>query len=328
MLQIQPFTRELQQKWDDFVRLESVNGTFLQTKNFLDYHPPERFEDASFLLENEKGHIVAVVSGCSLTQEGEKVFFSHKGSTFGGIVVSKRYYKAENVLEIIDAVECYLNQKEYDKVVLKQTSSLFSWVSSDLMDYCLFQKGYGHYAELSTYVDFSCYKDDVLANFSQSKRSCIRNMCSENLTFRALEQEAEQVLFYEILCENLKKFESAPVHTFPELRKLLEEHIKGKGAFFGVFQEEELLAGSLVFFFENNLVHTQYLATNPNYLKKQPMMYLIYCLLEEMKTQGISKVSFGTSTQEQGKRLNLGLMRAKESYGSLYSNNYTYTKQL
>ena len=35
--------------WDRFVLEESINGTFLQTRNFLNYHPTGRFEDNSLM---------------------------------------------------------------------------------------------------------------------------------------------------------------------------------------------------------------------------------------------------------------------------------------
>ena len=36
---VQPYTAEQEAAWDRFVMQESGNGTFLQTRNFLNYHP-------------------------------------------------------------------------------------------------------------------------------------------------------------------------------------------------------------------------------------------------------------------------------------------------
>ena len=48
---VRPYTPADEAEWDRFVMHESGNGTFLQTRNFLNYHPAGRFTDAS-LYEN------------------------------------------------------------------------------------------------------------------------------------------------------------------------------------------------------------------------------------------------------------------------------------
>ena len=48
MYEILPYKSDMESRWDRFVMEESVNGTFLQTRKFLNYHPEGRFQDASF----------------------------------------------------------------------------------------------------------------------------------------------------------------------------------------------------------------------------------------------------------------------------------------
>ena len=60
---VQPYTADQEAAWDRFVMQESGNGTFLQTRNFLNYHPAGRFEDASLMVYNEHGGLGAVVPG-------------------------------------------------------------------------------------------------------------------------------------------------------------------------------------------------------------------------------------------------------------------------
>ena len=49
-LEIVKYEDKYQEAWDQFVLKNSVNGTFLQTRNFLNYHPEGRFVDASVLV--------------------------------------------------------------------------------------------------------------------------------------------------------------------------------------------------------------------------------------------------------------------------------------
>lgn len=73
LLEIIEYLPKYENKWDYFVENESMNGTFLQTRRFLLYHPEERFEDCSLLFE-EKGNLVAVCPACVVKEEGKKYF--------------------------------------------------------------------------------------------------------------------------------------------------------------------------------------------------------------------------------------------------------------
>jgi hypothetical protein len=68
------YDHSYESQWDNFIHTDSVNSTFLQSRNFLNYHPKERFVDISVLLFKENV-LVAVVPGCSTDDEGKKTFF-------------------------------------------------------------------------------------------------------------------------------------------------------------------------------------------------------------------------------------------------------------
>ena len=68
---VQPYTADQEAAWDRFVMQESGNGTFLQTRNFLNYHPAGRFEDASLIVTNEHDAIVAVVPAAVQQRDGK-----------------------------------------------------------------------------------------------------------------------------------------------------------------------------------------------------------------------------------------------------------------
>lgn len=63
MYRIVDFSEELSSEWDEFVLNKSVNGTFLQTRKFINYHAEEKFIDSSLVVY--KGNdIVAVILAC------------------------------------------------------------------------------------------------------------------------------------------------------------------------------------------------------------------------------------------------------------------------
>ena len=324
-LNVRLYTPSEKQKWDKFVLKESVNGTVLQSKRFLDYHR-ERFHDCSLILE--KGTtMVGVVPACLIEQDGKRIFSSHKGSTFGGIVIGKPFYNIENVEAIMDALEAYFVEQNYDEVWIKCTSDIFAYENSNLLQYYLFQRGFFSFDEMSCYVDFQEYKEEIITNFSSGRRRDYNYSLKAGLTFRRICSDAEIKEFYDILCANLVKHHAKPVHSYEELLWFRVEILSEEAEFYGVFQEQQMIAGSMVFNFNNLTLHTQYLAADQTMLKCYPMNYLNASLITLARERGFRYMSFGTSNEDNGKVLNKSLAQFKEGFGTKYGLNRTFIKR-
>ena len=102
---VQPYTADQEAAWDRFVMQESGNGTFLQTRNFLNYHPAGRVEDASLVVTNERDAIVAVVPAAVQQRDGKHTFVSHPGSTYGGPVLREAYNTAARAIGSLQAID-------------------------------------------------------------------------------------------------------------------------------------------------------------------------------------------------------------------------------
>lgn len=324
-LQIKEYTDEYKDKWDDFVLNQSMNGTFLQTKQFLDYHG-DRFCDASLILYKGNDTIVAVVPACTITEAGRKIFSAHRGSTFGGIVVARQFYNIEHMEAVMNVLEDYFQSNSYDEVQLKCTSDIFAEENTNLLSYFLFQRGYSSYDEISSYVNYKTYKEEIPANFTSGRRRDYNYSLKHNLTFREIGSREEIEKFYTILCENLQKFDAAPVHTLEELQEFKESRLKDIVEFYGVFYEDEMIAGSMVFCFGDRVLHTQYLAASQKHLKMFPMNFLDTNLIRVAKERGFRYFSFGTSTEDHGRVLNKHLAQFKEGFGTEYGLNRTFMK--
>lgn len=105
---VRPYTPADEAEWDRFVMHESGNGTFLQTRNFLNYHPAGRFTDVSLMVYNEHGGLGAVVPAALRLDGATRIFRSHPGSTFGGPVLRSTYNSAAKSIGILQAVEDYI----------------------------------------------------------------------------------------------------------------------------------------------------------------------------------------------------------------------------
>lgn len=323
MYQIIPFDVDYEEIWDDFVMNQSVNGTFLHTRRFLNYHPKNRFQDCSVLFYCDK-ELVAVCPANIVEENGRKIFFSHRGSTYGGLVIAKKYYKAKYVIPMIEELKEYLQSAGYDEIYLKLTPEIFSQNDS-LLEYACYYSGFSEYKELNPYIDYENYAEPVIKNLSQGKRTNVHNCERKNIQVRVLDTDIEISEYYDILCENLQKYQLKPVHSLEELLDLKNNRIKDECEFFGVYLDNVMVAGGMMFYFHNvGTAHTQYLSARQEYNVLSPMTYLYYWIIGEMKERGYKKLSWGICTEEHGKELNFGLIGSKESYGSTYSNNYTY----
>lgn len=312
--------------WDKFVLKDSMNGTFLQTRKFINYHAAGKFRDCSLMFYKGES-LAAVVLACEIESDGKKVFFSHKGTTFGGIIVSKHIYSSSGIMGFMDVFEEEMRREKYTKCCLKMTPGVFQKSSTELLDYVLYQKGFLQYSELNFYMPLDPYRENILSCFTSGKRRDYKYSLEHNLAFRELKNKEEILQFYNMLLLNLRKFGVGCVHTYEELLQLKFDRFQDEIIFYGVYDGEQIIAGSMIFIFFGEIFHTQYLASNPLYLAYFPMDYLVYHLIDEAIKKGMKKFTFGICTEDQGRKLNAGLARFKEGFGATYTLNKSFEKQ-
>ena len=87
--------------WDNFVENDSINGTIYHTRVFLSYHK-DRFIDSSIMIYHKK-NLIAVFPCCKCSDG----YYSHRGSTQGGIVIKEKYYTLSKLTDIMNAIYVY-----------------------------------------------------------------------------------------------------------------------------------------------------------------------------------------------------------------------------
>ena len=317
------YDASMEAQWDDFVLNKSMNGTFLQTRKFISYHAEGKFTDRSLCIK--KGNeLVAAVMACEIMDEGKRTFFGHKGSTFGGITVSERIYSASAISELMEVLHAFLQQEGFEKVYLKMVPDVYQKADTSLLDYFLYQNGYTCYNELNYYMHLDRYRDDVITQYSSSKRRDYRYSLKNDLRFKPLETREEIAQFYEVLKLNLAKLNLHAVHSLEDLYDLKFNRFHETIQFYGVYLEERMIAGSMIFIFDGRIFHTQYLSSDEQYLKLFPMDFLITNLIQTAVEQSMELFSFGICTEDQGRYLNLGLSRFKEGFGTEFCINRSY----
>lgn len=323
---IEKFDVKNDQEWDNFIEKNSLNGTFLQSRNFLNYHKG-RFKDHS--LKIKKGeNLVALIPACEVIEDNKKTFYSHKGSTFGGIVINKSFNDISHIDNIFNVLEEYLNKDNFDKVIFKNTPEIFCCGNTSLLDYFYFNYGYKNYNELSLYIDLKDFSPSLENNFSASKRRDFKYSLKYNMQFKKLTTDEEVSDFYRLLEISLKKHNTRPVHSIDELLDFKNKRLNDTVNFYGVYYQNFLVAGSMVFNFTNRVFHTQYLSSDSIYSNYYPMNFLNYNLIKEAYINNFKFFSFGINTEDKGNFLNTSLAKFKEGFGAIGSINRTYYKEL
>jgi hypothetical protein len=303
-----------------------MNGTFLQTRRFINYHQNGKFKDCS-LCVRKGNELIATVLACEIQDEGQRVFFAHKGSTYGGITISEKAYSASTINELMESIHAFLREEGYDRIYLKMVPHVYQKKNADLLDYFLYKTGYSCYDELNYYMHLDRYKDDVISQFSSSKRRDYRYSLRNNLRFEKLETKEEIAEFYRVLQLNLAKLGLPSVHSLEDLYDLKFNRFDREIEFYGVYFEDEMIAGSMIFIFDGHIFHTQYLSSNEEFLKMFPMDFLIENLIQTAVDKEMDIFTFGICTEDQGRYLNLGLSRFKEGFGTEYCINRSYEKK-
>ena len=185
-LSILPYTAEQQERWDHFVMEQSANGTFLQTRRFLNYHPAGRFRDDSRMIFH-KQELVAVCPAADGTIDGRRAFRSHPGSTFGGLVVAPALQRAPKLVELTAALNDQLRADGYEMAELKQTSALFSRQPDDGLEYALYQQGYTQEIEISCWLPLDRPYEELRKAYSFNKRYDLKKAEKQGLSLTALE---------------------------------------------------------------------------------------------------------------------------------------------
>lgn len=317
-----------EEEWDFFIIDRACNGSFLQSRKFLNYHESGKYIDCS-LMFFYKEKLVAICPACERKEEGKKVFSSHPGSTYGGIIVSKDVLRAEKMLSLLDSFESFLIENGFEKCVLKQNNPLMNIVDMDLLDFCLYFRKYKEYKELDIYVDYSDYNiEDVISNFSKLKKRLTKKCIENNMQLLELDSKEQLTRFLEILSGNLEKYGLKPYHSLHDLldlKKRFPEEIQ----YWGCVYDNKIVAVSMTFLFNRaGCVHTHYLAADSEFNKLSPMTFIYYKMIDYYKNKGYRYLSWGITTEHLGVDINYNLTNTKEEFGSRHNLVSIYEKQL
>lgn len=300
-LELVRYDQGWESRWDSFCE-EAPNSTMLHTRRFLGYHR-DRFSDESLVLL-QQGRIVGLLPAASTQSDGLTVI-SHPGATYGGFVHHGALAGGQ-MIEAFQSVCAHYLAMGAKTIVYKPVPYIYTRGSAQDDLYGLFRLG-----AVRVRCDLSCAIDlSFRGRVSERRRRALKK------ANRAVLVSSDIGLLpdlWTVLHDNLlRKHGATAVHTFDELRDLIER-----------FPEKILLRAAIVagrveagviFFVSTCVWHAQYIAASETGYQCSALDAVFESAIAEASISA-RYFDFGTSNEERGLVLNDGLYRFKSEFG-------------
>lgn len=303
-MQVIRYSEQNAEMWDDFVN-QSLSGTFLHTRRYLAYHG-ERFRDVSVLIKDETDKLAGLFPA-AIDPNDERRVVSHPGITYGGILHAGAL-RGARMIEAFAALKNYYAEQNFNALRYKAVPHIYQRAPAADDLYALFVHNAARYR-----CDLSCAID--LANrgepSSRRKRSLKKALkCGVRVEKGAYFAED----LWRVLEENLAgKYEARPVHSLEEvmsLQSLFAERIR----FVAALLDDKVVAG-VVLFLTDTAAHAQYITSSSVGYETSALDAVFNHCIEAAANDGQRYFDFGTSNEDNGRKLNESLYNFKSEFG-------------
>jgi hypothetical protein len=310
MLVVKRYSKESENEWERFVH-SSVNGTFMQERKFLGYHPSDKFSDHSLIFMEDK-RIIAVLPAAVVQQEGKHILHSHPGASHGGLIIKS--LSTNKCLELVSALVEYCAMAGFDYIRLKPVPRVYHNGLSDQLDFALRFSGFEiEYTELATALELKKGKEYFLKKVMSS--TAFRNYQKALKSGLTITEDADIHDYWAVLKNKLELSHNAkPTHTFEEI-KYLKELYPDRIKLFAAYKGEILAAGVLAFLLNERVINCFYIAHDDQYQHMRPLNLVFGYMMEWGQKNSFSYLDWGISTEVKGSRVNTGLFQFKEGFG-------------
>lgn len=288
------------ENWNAFIG-QAKNATFLFHRNFMDYHS-DRFQDYSLIVLDDEKWLAVLPANVV-----ENQVFSHQGLTYGGLIYNEKL-KLVSVIAIFKSVMSFLNAKKIEKLQLKLIPSIYNQKPAEELSYALFLAE----AQLIRRDSMAVIDLSKILLIASGRNEGIKKGIKNKLEIKEVDGFTE---FWDgILIPNLaQKHQTKPVHSLEEITKLkalFPNNIRQ----FNVYENGLIVAGTTIFE-TSTVVHCQYISGKEDKNDLGGLDLLFYQLISNtFKNKHF--FDFGTSNENQGRKLNNGLSFWKESFGA------------
>lgn len=322
-IEVVPYSAEQAPAWEALVA-SATNGTLFHQRRFLAYHPPERFADASVMVRRG-GSAVAVVPAAWIDDpELGRVWSSHPGASYGGPAFAPNV-SGRTIVHTVEALLRHARSAGADLFQTRLPPHVFHRRPVEELEFALAFHGCSVWrSELSTCVDLDRMAPELMDSF---RPACRRNLKKALRSGLVAGESDDFAQFWDVLADNLaREYGESPTHGYDEimrLRQLAPDAVR----LFVARDGDRIAAGTCVFVINDWSVHTFYMASRKDMQPSRPLNLALYAAMGWARDGGYRRFNFGVSTP-QGRSVNWGLLRFKESFGGRGVVRNTYRKKL
>ena len=309
MFTLHRYINQNESRWDQFVS-SGNNGTLFHLRKFLNYHPKDRFQDHSILIE-KKQNLFSVLPAAELIVDGKRILVSHPGSTVGSFVVPENLSIAD-AMSMSEALVTYVKGNNFSGIRITLPPTLYQRRLSNYMDFSFFKQGFTYSKRDVTSILFlEDSLDKNLAKFKSSHLRAVRNAQEKGVNVC---QSNDFDSFYHILEQNLNiRHGVSPTHTLAELKNI-HALFPDRVNLFAAFVKDVMVAGVVNFVVNDHVVLAFYISHDEAYQEFRAVNLLFYSIFDWAIQQGFRIYDFGTFTVNE--EPNMGLGRFKENFGA------------
>jgi lipid II:glycine glycyltransferase (peptidoglycan interpeptide bridge formation enzyme) len=310
-----------EEEWDNFVD-KSDNGTLFHKRAFLNYHPKDRFNDASIYV-TKNGKILSVLTAAVIEREGKKILASHPGASYGGFVYDSDL-NFKDAHDLVDMLLDYGRSLKVDRIQLTSPPIIYQTKYSNYFDFALYRNGFTYLKrDVSSIVQLDFDKEKLLDTYRAEARTATKKAMKQGIEIAECDLFDE---YYQILKKNLKlRHNVNPAHTLEELKRL-KKMFPAKIRLWGAFLKDKLTAGVCNFSVNPNVVLAFYISHDEAYQEYRPVNLIFYEIMKQYQQEGFRFLDFGIFTVNM--EPNWGLGRFKENFGARGIFRDTFYKDL
>lgn len=294
-------------RWNNFVD-QSLNGTLFHRLDFLDYHGKKFKQEEHHLIILKGDEIFGVLPAV----KRDNVLISPYGSTFGGIVMSKKC-SLSNAISVANTLKEYFIKAGLNGVEIVTAPDHYYVEQNHNLSFALERIGFKRvFSEIFNVIELPKTEEEFWKNKYQPRG---RTTFRKNADDFSVYANASLDDFYPILMEDKIRHKSKPTHTKEELDYLIKR-FPDKIWFDIAVHKNGPRVGICYFKPTPSTILTFYMAQETDALRLNGLNVLVDFGIRKAIHEGIKFFDFGGSTIGYEIQ-NIGVANFKETFGAI-----------
>jgi Acetyltransferase (GNAT) domain len=287
----------------------SNNGTLFHDLDFLDYHPPRKY-DFRHLIGLRENCIEALIPG-AVSEEG--IFVSLAGASIGGPVV-KKSITAEACLHLVETLQFYSGSAGWRGIEFTLPPPIYQDEPDQKIEFALHRSGFElvHRSMPLLIPLVSEEANRYERIFRERQRRYVRACRRKGVSVH--ESGIDGLAgFLELLEETYSRLKAVPTHTPVEIEKLFSQvpdNLRIWSAHLGGL----VIASMLLFILNRNICNSFYLCDRASHRADHGATVLLSEIIDALGRRGYRYLDMGPSASTS--HFNHGVVDFKESLGA------------